>query len=175
MVYTRWGRTICPNNTGSVLLYDGIMAASTRLKTGGGANYLCLPHTPQYIKPISPQYFSNISATEYVDNTFGQMIYHDPPCAVCYTSTKAVQIMIPAKTTCPISWTVEYVGYLMSEWSDNKRNAVYECVDINPEVLPGSAPMHLGSVIHFVKTSCTGIPCPPYNTKNALNCVVCTK
>ncbi|XP_041379399.1 uncharacterized protein LOC121392083 [Gigantopelta aegis] len=39
-------------------------------------------------------------------------------------------LMIPAKTTCPKTWTrtTEYQGYLMAELNENKRNAVYECV-----------------------------------------------
>ena len=37
--------------------------------------------------------------------------------------------MIPAKNTCPKTWTTEYQGYLMSERSIHKHNAVYECVD----------------------------------------------
>ena len=54
---------------------------------------------------------------------------HYIPCAVCYTSTKVVKLMIPAKTVCPTSWTVEYVGYLMAGYYGHKRNVVYECVD----------------------------------------------
>ena len=174
MVYIQWGRTICPNNTGSVLVYNGITAASTHKKHGGGANYLCLPHIPEYLSK-SPQYFSTIAATEYSDSTFGSLDRHDAPCAVCYTSTKAVQVMIPAKTTCPSSWTIEYVGYLMAAYETNNRNAIYECVDKDPEAIPGSAVVYIESVFHFVKATCTGIPCPPYNTKKALTCVVCTK
>ena len=174
MVYIRWGRSICPNNTGSVLVYDGIMAGSTHKNNGGGANHLCLPHIPEYL-PKSPQYFSIITATEYTDSTFGSLNHHDAPCAVCYSSTKTVKIMIPAKTTCPSSWTIEYVGYLMSEYHTHQRNSVYECVDKNAEALPGSAPERYSSVMYFVKATCIGIPCPPYNTKKALTCVVCTK
>ena len=37
------------------------------------------------------------------------------PCTVCYASTRAAMIMVPAKTECPSSWTREYYGYLMTE------------------------------------------------------------
>ena len=49
--------------------------------------------------------------------------------------------IIPAQTTCPKSWTTEYVGYLMADHYTHKRNAVhvYECVDRNPESIPGSS------------------------------------
>ena len=38
--------------------------------------------------------------------------------------------MIPTKTQCPSTWTLEYSGYLMSEgkWNDRSRT-MYECVD----------------------------------------------
>ena len=42
-VYTRWGRTICPNTIGTELLYAGITSGSPHTQHGGGANYLCLP------------------------------------------------------------------------------------------------------------------------------------
>ena len=50
-----------------------------------------------------------------VNNIFPSKHNHNVPCAVCYTSTKVVQLMIPAKTACPTSWTVEYVGYLIKD------------------------------------------------------------
>ena len=40
---------------------------------------------------------------------------HNAPCAVCYVPTRATTIMVPAKTSCPSSWTREYYGYLMTE------------------------------------------------------------
>ena len=47
-MYTRWGRTTCPNTTGTQLLYAGRVAGSHYTEKGGGANYLCLPEQPQY-------------------------------------------------------------------------------------------------------------------------------
>ena len=41
--------------------------------------------------------------------------HHNVPCSVCYVATRSVAVMVPAKTQCPTDWTVEYVGYLMSE------------------------------------------------------------
>ena len=46
--------------------------------------------------------------------------------------------MIPAKITCPASWTLEYAGYLMAEYYNHKNNVVYECVDKDAEAVPGS-------------------------------------
>ena len=47
VVYTRWGRTSCPSNTGAQLLYEGIAGGSYYNTYGGGANYVCLPKVPQ--------------------------------------------------------------------------------------------------------------------------------
>ena len=44
--------------------------------------------------------------------------------------------MIPAKTQCPTDWTLEYVGYLMTAWVNTGRT-MYECVDKDPESIPG--------------------------------------
>ena len=41
VVYTRWGKTSCPNVTGTELVYAGRAGGSWFAHTGGGANYLC--------------------------------------------------------------------------------------------------------------------------------------
>ncbi len=44
-VYTRWGRTVCPDTSGTELVYKGLAAGTDHLQTGGGANYLCTTDT----------------------------------------------------------------------------------------------------------------------------------
>ena len=131
VVYTQWGRKSCPNNTVAQLLYEGIAGGSHYTHSGEGANYICLPKVPDYLSTANPSYESYLYGTEYqgVNNIFTSKHNHNVPCAVCYTSTKVVKLMIPAKTVCPTSWTVEYVGYLMAGYYGHKRNVVYECVD----------------------------------------------
>ena len=177
VVYTRWGRKSCPNNTGAQLLYEGIAGGSHYSHSGGGANYICLPKVPDYLSTANPSRQSYLYGAEYqnVNNIFPSKHDHNVPCAVCYTSTKEVQLMIPAKTVCPTSWTIEYVGYLMADYYDHKRNAVYECVDKDPESIYGSAANIDGALFYFVKTTCTGLPCPPYVNNRVITCVVCTK
>ena len=179
VVYIRWGRTTCPNNTGAELLYEGIAGGSHFTHSGGGANYLCLPKVPQYLStavPPDPDR-SYLYGAEYesVNNIYPSKHEHNVPCAVCYISTKSTKLMIPAQTTCPKSWTTEYVGYLMAERYDFKRNAVYECVDSNPESIPGSTSNVNGALFYFVQGTCTGLPCPPYVNNRVITCVVCTK
>ena len=50
VVYTRWGRTTCPDTLGTELVYAG-RAGGTHFNTkGGAANHLCLPETPDYLQ-----------------------------------------------------------------------------------------------------------------------------
>ena len=49
VVYIRWGKTSCPNVTGTELVYAGRAGGSWYRHTGGGANYLCMPNDPDYL------------------------------------------------------------------------------------------------------------------------------
>ena len=143
--------------------------------SGGGANYLCLPTTPQYLVSGLLNYYSSLYGAEYRRPLFTSHNY-DVPCAVCYTSKRASKLMIPARITCPSSWTEEYEGYLMTEGHSHARSAVYECVDKNAETVPGSyAPTDSALFQHVVATCGTGLPCDPYVTTKTITCVVCTK
>ena len=82
--------------------------------------------------------------------------------------------MIPAKTTCPPSWTQEYYGYLMSERYAHHRT-MFECVDSDPVSVPGSAASTNGVLFYFVESRSNGIACPPYEDGKELACTVCTK
>ena len=92
------------------------------------------------------------------------------PCAVCHVSTRSAVLMIPAWCHCPSGWTVEYTGYLMSEY---QVKATYECVDLNPQSVPGSHTDTNGGLFHHVEATCNGLPCPPYDPQKELTCAVC--
>ena len=175
VVYTRWGRKSCP--TGAELLYEGITGGEWYDHTGGGANYVCLPKVPQYMSTNVPNQYSYMYGTEYqfYTNIFSEKHNHNAPCAVCYISTKSVKLMIPARTSCPSSWTIEYKGYLMAERHGNKHNKVYECVDENPESVDGTEANTNGALFYFTVSTCHGLPCHPYFNNRAITCVVCTK
>ena len=179
VVYTRWGRTSCPNDTGAELVYEGITGGSHYTHSGGGANYVCLPKDPQYMSTHVPPslYYSYMHGTEYeqVNGIFPGKHDHNAPCAVCYSSTKTVKLMIPAKFTCPSSWTIEYKGYLMTHYYIHEKNAVYECVDENAESIPGGSANNDGASFLFTVSTCNGLPCPPYVENRVITCVVCTK
>lgn len=178
--YIRWGRTTCPNTNGTEVLYSGLAAGPLGTQ-GGGSNHLCLPDEPEYLS-ITPGLQSDRSlvyGAEYqaLENppAFGNVRDHNIPCAVCYSDERVVKVMIPAKVNCPLSWTREYYGYLMST-HHNLRRETYECVDMDAEVLPNSeANADRGALFYFTEIRCTGTECPSYTEGNELACVVCTK
>ena len=177
VVYTHWGRKSCP--TGAELLYEGITGGEWYLNTGGGANYVCLPKVPQYMSTNVPSWYSEIHGSEYqVDNKiFSGKEDHNVPCAVCYTSTKSVKLMIPARIECPdSSWTIEYKGYLMAGKHDHPNNKVYECVDENPESIDCSEANTNGAMLYFTMSTSDSLPgSEKYSKNTAITCVVCTK
>ncbi len=179
ITYIRWGKMSCPSVAGTELVYDGITAGSWYGHTGGGANYLCMPHDPQYGRFLpGVQNHSPLYGTEYETN--GGPLSSSPhdfnaPCAVCYVSTRATSLMLPARMECPSSWTLEYTGYLMSTHYVNHYRTMYECVDASPDKIPGSAGNSNGAVFYHVEATCNGLPCEPYDPQKELTCVVCTK
>ena len=178
LVYTRWGRITCPSTPGTELLYAGRVGGTFNQESGGGANYLCMPDTPEYVLPhvAGVRDFARIHGGEYEQPVSKSIVHdHNAPCAVCYVTTRKVMVMLPAKATCPLSWTREYYGYLMTEWKDSKGRTMFECVDRDATPIPGSALNTNGVQFVHVEASCNGIPCPPYDVNKELNCVVCTK
>ena len=177
VVYTRWGRTTCPPTDGTSLVYTGRAAGSWYSHTGGGANYLCMPNNPDYsnfhpgVQDNSPLYGAEYQT--YQPSTLPGAHDHNVPCAVCRTRQETA-LMIPAKTQCPDSWRVEYTGYLMSTYKAGHHRTMYECVDSNPERIPGSAANTNGAVFYHVEANCNGLPCGPYDPQKELTCVVCT-
>ena len=175
VVYTRWGKSTCPSVQGTQLVYSGSAAGSFYTHTGSGANYLCMPHDPEYTHQTRGgfQLHGLIYGTEYEAPISGTS-NHDVPCAVCLASSRETMLMIPAKTSCPTSWTAEYTGYLMSAHYQHKRS-MYECVDQSMESLAGSFANTNGALFYHVEVDCGyGLPCPPYIEQNELSCVVCT-
>ncbi|XP_078655904.1 uncharacterized protein LOC144902382 [Branchiostoma floridae x Branchiostoma belcheri] len=176
-VYTRWGKTTCPN--GVTLLYEGI-AGGSHWTLAGGANYVCLPKNPEWGNFKSGnQGNSYIFGAEYqvsFSNPFQtQGLHdHDVPCAVCHVATRGAQVMIPARLSCPSGWTREYKGYLMAERFNHKRSE-FVCVDEQPEVRPSGHANVDGALFYPVDARCGSLPCPPYVEGRELTCVVCTK
>ena len=83
--------------------------------------------------------------------------------------------MLPARSECPSSWTREYYGYLVAPHITGNYRAQFECMDKDPESIPGSAADNGGATMHMFEATCIGLPCPPYDPQKELNCAVCTK
>ena len=186
VVYTHWGKESCSNirsdscpnaTTGPELLYAGRIASEYYNNIGGGGNYLCLPEKdPEYLNTTFNGNQAYLYGTEYELPIISSVSKDDNvPCAVCYTAEKRVQVMIPAKTTCPQSWSEVYEGYLMTARFNHNSNKDYICVDKDGQPVPGSAGNQNGASLYHVTATCTGIPCPPYATNQYITCVVCTK
>ena len=179
VVYTRWGRTTCPDTPGTELVYAGRAGGSRHNAQGGAANYLCMPENPDYLE-YSPgvQDLSPVYGVEYETYPNGDplrsLYEHDAPCAVCHTTARETALMIPAKTQCPPSWTHEYTGYLMAEYKGHRRTT-FVCIDKDAESVPGSAGDTDPVLLYHAEATCTALPCPPYDPQKELTCVVCTK
>ena len=179
-VYTRWGKTVCPQ--GATLVYAGRAAGTKYNMEGGTSDTLCMPETPQYLSTdTTATHIAQLRRAEY--ETFGtsttplnNLLQANIPCAVCHTDTKLSVLTVPAQYTCPNGWSMEYNGYLMTEgeYSDRQRKSTF-CVDKDAEAVPGSEAGTDPAMIHLLRATCDGLPCPPYNTNMALLCAVCSK
>ena len=178
VIYTRWGNSSCPTIAGTELVYSGTAGGTYYSQKGGAANYLCMPLDPEYTLPYQAGFRNHnyVYGAEYSSPIQGTH-EHNVPCAVCAVSTREMVLMIPAKISCPTSWTKEYYGYLMSDHKIHHRS-MYTCIDRGQESLPGShnnANGAYGALFYHVEASCNGMACPPYDPQKELNCVVCTK
>ena len=176
LVYTRWGRTICPTTSETTLVYSGRAGGSHWTQSGGGANYLCLPDDPEYPStqpPLSVTHHATVYGAEY--EAIAGLQDQNTPCAVCHVATRSSYLMIPAKFSCPSSWIREYHGHLVSEHYSHQNNRAFECLDANPEKVPNSEADQNGALFYYSKAQCVGLQCGPYNTTSPLTCAVCTK
>ena len=65
-VYTRWGKTTCPST--ARLVYFGVAAGAHYTHPGTAANYICLPHNPEYYRSGPPsRYTAYVYGAEYLE------------------------------------------------------------------------------------------------------------
>ncbi len=125
VTFIRWGHNKCPSVRHTYQLYEGVVAGSFYNQKGGSANYLCLPHEPEYITSKladarTVKHSSPLYGTEY-EVPINGVHDHVAPCALCYDADDNTQVMMPALTSCPSGWTREYFGYLNCRRSISKR------------------------------------------------------
>ena len=99
-------------NDDIIILLTGFAAGTYYSKKGGGVNYQCMPHRPEY-NSYSTGGSSVLSGVEYEtanNGLFSSNIHNqNVPCARCLAPRSAV-MMYPAKRTCPTGWSKEYEG-----------------------------------------------------------------
>ncbi|XP_063417578.1 uncharacterized protein LOC134700143 [Mytilus trossulus] len=174
-VYTRWGRKDCPSN-GTEIVYTGVTGGGYYGNTGAAANYVCLPHDPDFIQGDTPGGDATIYGSEYQDNHFGHnLIDNDVPCAVCRAITKSSVLMIPGKTKCYGDWNREFYGRLAAGADGHVAASEYVCVDHQAQYIEGGAADTNGKLFYKVGAKCGSLPCPPYYDKAPMSCVVCSK
>ena len=149
--YIRWGRTTCPNVTGTDLVYAG-RAAGTHFTHKGTLHIREGAVTISVFLIIHNTMNLELHGVEYemgCNQPLRSVFQHNVPCAVCHSSTRASVIMIPARLSCTSTWTLEYSGYLMSERYTHHRSST-ECVDKSPEAVPGCVSNTCGMDTSFI-------------------------
>ena len=179
--YVRWGRTICPNITGTELVYTGRAAGSLSSHKGGGSNYLCIVEDPENFNfgAGTESAASYIYGAEYrmggnVPSSNLPLNAQDVPCAVCYVSEKENILMVPGTYLCPENWTREYYGYLMAERYSHYRST-FECMDVDPETEISGRGSQGGALFYHVEPRCGSLPCPRYKQEEEMTCAVCSR
>jgi len=173
-VFVDWGATTCPS--ASSLVYSG-QSAGAYYNLGGGHEYICLPSTPGYLlyNP-SASTGAYIYATEYETANGGVAalrgnIGGQVPCAVCQrTGGRPASLMIPAMTSCPLGFAVDYYGYLVSP-ADSQGKGEYVCLTASAQYI-GNKAVTWGSVMYEVEGRS---PLPPgYYTNYEISCTICS-
>ena len=174
--YVRWGKSVCPEVYGTSLVYAGWAAGSHYTHNGGGANYLCVSKTPEWLRYKAGNDNRGLLYGAEYEAVAGQPYHpmHDQnvPCAVCHLPRTV--LMIPGIYQCPTGWTREYYGYLVSSHYSHKRSQ-YVCMDESPEYVAGGQTNQNGALFYHVEPRCGAMSCPPYEAPKELTCVVCSK
>jgi hypothetical protein len=177
VVYTRWGRTACPD--GATLVHSGRAAGAHNTHTGGGSNLLCLTPSPSWDTfSDANQNGALMYGAEYATSGYGVaslagLHNFEVPCAVCLRENARVTLMIPGMQVCPVGWTLEYAGYLMANHYTLVKSE-FLCVDRQAEAA-GSSSANGGPLLYPTEGECGSLPCGPYVQDRELTCVVCVR
>jgi len=172
VTYVRWGNATCPPSAS--ILYSGVVGGSSHLHVGAAVDPLCLPHDPQYLLHQNGyQGAAYLYGAEYeVSGPFDQSHDRNVPCAVCEVNGRTKKLMIPSHYECPLGWTREYYGYLMTGRHNHNAATKYTCMDESLAQISGSGANTDGYLFYTVEAICNHfIPCGD----KELTCVVCTK
>ncbi|XP_069114818.1 uncharacterized protein [Argopecten irradians] len=179
-VYTRWGRSDCPQGNSTELVYTGYVGGSYYTATGAAANALCLPNNPTFGSHTLSQTvvsMADIYGAEFEEYQLFGLPHQDEdvPCAVCRNAAHSTVAMVPARTSCYQGWTEAYSGLLAAGHPTQTAATEFVCMDGRPEGIPGGSADNNGKLFYAVKTKCGSLQCPPYDNDQIVSCVVCMK
>lgn len=152
------------------------MANGHYKKMGSGSNFLCLTNNVTYGTHAGRREGSSIYGTKYYTPSEGfknNLNENLALCAVCHVKSRGSKIMVPATNVCPVGWTAEYRGYLMSAHHQHHHSSEFVCVDEAAE--EGGKTWTDGAVLYAAAGLCDPLPCKPFTNGYQLTCVVCTK
>ncbi|XP_038073656.1 short-chain collagen C4-like [Patiria miniata] len=182
--YVRWGRTTCPSDANTELVYAGIAAGAHYTNKGGSVDFFCLPSDPEWSASHKDGVNSGsfLYGMEYEVSAFDPFSHEnaeflhdrDVPCAVCRLMDRGTQHLFPAKLGCPEDWTEEYRGFLMSGNQGHEQRSKAVCVDEAPEATPGSQTSENGALLYIIEGKCGSLLCPPYVEGREIACTVCS-
>ena len=160
---------------GTKLLYAGRAIGTYYNLKGGTSDHLCVPEQPEYLTfQGGVQDYSSLHGAEYEHGAILNNLHdHNVPCAVCHSSSRGSMIVIPARLSCPNTWTLEYSGYLASGHKGHYRTSTV-CMDKDIEAIAESDKNGNGALFYTMEANCNGLQCPPYVAEKELTCAVCT-
>jgi hypothetical protein len=160
-VYTRYGRRTCPK--GHTMLGSGILAGSHSGDVGGGAQYLCLASAVELAQFVNTNQHPGVDMyrVQYQDNgALRSMVgknYVDAVCSLCKAPGRQWQLTVAGRNDCPVGFTVDYSGWLMSEKSTGSYRTKHVCVDEQPQGIDGTE-RHVTSASLWPTETGDGIP-----------------
>ena len=151
-VYTMWGAMKCPGE--STKLYDGSMAASYRMHTGGGYNFLCMHPEPEWPEGVNTgkQLGALLYGVEYHDTgSLDKNDRHDAGCVVCQMqdTSKGVPYVQWGRRTCSGEYKTVTTGLVMANYNSHDSKTEFLCVDWERATHKTSSKAHQHSLFLF--------------------------
>lgn len=152
--------------------FQGMMSSnlpSGKHKESG--DILCLPEVPEFDSLTASGSTNKKLNYKTIISGFSRHL----TCAVCQVQLTSSVFMIPAKTSCPKDWKLNYAGVLVSAGSKDTAQSRYICVEKSAVYNGGSEDSRgHGPFLTPVTVECGRIPCLPYSQDQYLPCVVCS-
>ncbi|EDO38084.1 predicted protein [Nematostella vectensis] len=171
VVYTRWGRTTCPQG-GARSIYSGQAAATSHGKgRTGGSSFECMPNRPWFFgqrAPSDPIRNSSVVPQHPEQETDLKATFFYVTCARCLVKTRSIQVMLPARKECYKGWHREYDGFLGVQ-INRKDHKEMICIDRDALSM-----FSANDFVQALRADCDSFSCPPYTRGERLPCVVCT-